>query len=542
MKKKILGLLLAGIMIASTLTGCGQDSITGAKSTSYMTRINAKTDENVIDDKYRTTYEIFVGSFYDSDGDGTGDLKGVIDKMDYIKSLGVNEIWLMPICPSPTYHKYDVSDYEAIDEAYGTMDDFTELVDLCHQNGIHLITDLVLNHTSIEHPWFMQAAEYLKGLSADEKPSEKDCPYYGYYNFSKEPKDGYNLLKGSSWYYESQFWEGMPDLNLDNSAVRAEIKQITDFWLDKGVDGFRLDAVTSYYTGQTEKNIEFLKWLNDEIKEKKSDAYIVGECWSNYVNYTSYYASGVDSFFDFDFADNTGFIAQTVRGTMTASKFGTMMTKVQDSILESNPDGIDAPFYTNHDMARSAGYYTDDTDFSVKFAEGLNLMMSGNAFIYYGEEIGMKGSGKDENKRAPMYWSSDADAKGMTDGPAAMDKVEMEYEPEDVQATDSSSILSYIKEAVRLRNNFPSIARGRISVIDKATSDTILAVEKKTDGDKYDPVVIVYNMSTDSQTIKQKDLGGYNTLSGVLVTDDTEISVKDGTITMPGHSIAVFTN
>lgn len=539
MKKRILTAVLAAMVL---LSSCGNQAATQKKAAnvSYMESVNGKLKENVPDDKYRTTYEIFVGSFYDSNGDGIGDLKGVEEKLDYVKDLGFNEIWLMPVCPSPTYHKYDVSDYEAIDKDYGTMEDFESLVNACHKKGIKLITDLVLNHTSVEHPWFKQAKEYLKGLKEGEKPDATKCKYVNYYNFTRDDnRDGYAQMAGSMWYYEARFWEGMPDLNLDNKAVRSEIKKITDFWLDKGVDGFRLDAVTSYYTGNNEKNIAFLKWLNDEVKAKNPDAYMVGECWSDLNNYAGYYKSGIDSFFDFDFADATGVIANTVKGTVGAKGFGDEMVTAQDLIAEnSNGKGIEAPFYTNHDMARSAGYYPGDDGAKTKFAEGLNLMMSGNAFVYYGEEIGMKGSGKDENKRAPMYWTSDSTAKGMTEGPKDMELFGQKYDPEDKQAKSDRSIYSYVKQAVKLRNSFPAIARGKVAVADASTDDVLITT--KTSDDQT--ITIVYNTSDKQKTLKQSDLpDGMTKLSGVLTVDKNKVTEKDGTITLPKESIAIYT-
>lgn len=547
MKKRIINTVIAAALIcASVLTGCAGNGNASKKAAnvSYMESINGQLKENVPDDKYRTTYEIFVGSFYDSDGDGIGDLKGVEEKLDYIKDLGFNQIWLMPICPSPTYHKYDVSDYMSIDPDYGTMEDFESLVAACHKDGIKIITDLVLNHTSVEHPWFMKAKEYLKSLKDGEKPDAKVCPYVNYYNFTREEgESGYSQLAGSMWYYEAQFWEGMPDLNLDNKAVRNEIKKITDFWLDEGVDGFRLDATTSYYTGNEEKNIEFLKWLNDEVKAKNPDAYMVGECWTDLATYSRYYKSGVDSFFDFDFADTNGVIKKTVNGEITAKGYGEEMVTAQEKIAgNSDGKGIEAPFYTNHDLARSAGYYPGDDGSKTKFAEGLNLMMSGCAFVYYGEEIGMKGSGSDENKRAPMYWTSDSTAKGMTKGPKDMDLFDMKYDPEDKQVKSDSSILSYVKQAIKLRNSFPAIARGTITLDENASGDDILVITKTPSDSSYDPVVLVYNTGEKSATLKKSDLpDGFTKLSGVLTVDKGEITEKDGTITMPKESIAVYT-
>jgi alpha-amylase len=546
----------SGAVRDSNDSDSANDSSSGEDGPGQMQEVNEAYKTNVIDDKYRTCYEIFVYSFCDSDGDGIGDLNGVLSKLDYLNDgddstdsdLGVNEIWLMPVCPSTTYHKYDVTDYEDIDKEYGTMDDFDKLVRACHDRGIRVITDLVLNHTSSEHPWFKKAEEYLQKLPDGAKADPEKCKFVKYYNFSHEEKEGYVKLPASDWYYEARFWEGMPDLNLDNKAVRKEIRNITQFWTDHGVDGFRLDATTSYYTADDDKNIAFMKWLNKTVKAQNPDAYMVGECWANEPVYTSYYKSGVDSFFDFKFADSTGIIPQAVRNTITAKQFGQEMVTVQDDIAKNNPDGIEAPFYTNHDLARSAGYYSqDDQGKKTKFAEGLNLMMSGNAFLYYGEELGMKGSGKDENKRAPMYWTSDTSAEGMTKGPLAMEKQAMKFPALDEQEKDPYSIFHYVSQAIRLRNNFPAIARGKVRVNEALTSDKVLVTEKVPDDNSIQSVVLVYNLSEDPQEVdlSNADLSKSGIsqvqLSGLLTVDGNRISLDDNILKMPGQSIAVLT-
>ena len=172
-------------------------------------------------------YEIFVRSFADSDGDGLGDLNGVREKLPYLTDLGFTGIWLMPIMPSPSYHKYDVTDYQAIDPEYGTLDDFRALIETAHEIGIRVILDLPVNHTSVLHPWFQAAVEALREGRSDD-------PYIEYYHFSRERSSAFVLLEGTDWYYEEQFsGGGMPDLNLDNPAVRHEIKDILSFWLNE---------------------------------------------------------------------------------------------------------------------------------------------------------------------------------------------------------------------------------------------------------------------------------------------------------------------
>lgn len=198
------------------------------------------------------------------------------EKLDYISDLGCNGIWLMPIMPSPTYHKYDTTDYEAVDEAYGTADDFKELASACHEKGIRLIIDVAMNHSSSQHPWFTQACEYLAGLKAGEKPDDTVCPYVDYYHFSdKQEGTTYYAVPGSSsWWYEGSFWSEMPDLNLKSPAVQKEFEEVADYWIDLGVDGFRMDAAMHYEENATNANCDILNKLYTYCKEKKIHSFI----------------------------------------------------------------------------------------------------------------------------------------------------------------------------------------------------------------------------------------------------------------------------
>ncbi|MCX7658781.1 MAG: alpha-amylase family glycosyl hydrolase, partial [Oscillospiraceae bacterium] len=275
------------VVLALLLSACSQN---GSKAASDGYKYNHEL--NVIDDNYRTYYEVFVYSFCDSNGDGIGDLNGLISKLDYISDMGFNGIWLMPIMPSTTYHKYDVIDYYSIDKQYGTMDDFKRLIEECNKRGIKVIIDLVLNHTSSQSEWFKSA------VSALEKG--QDSKYIGWYNFQKNKpaSDTWYKAGNSEWCYEANFWEGMPDLNLGNEELRAEIEKIAKFWLDLGVGGFRLDAAKEYYSGNPEKNIEVLKWFTDYCKSVKKDCYLVAEVWDGFSAFSKYYQSGIDSLFN----------------------------------------------------------------------------------------------------------------------------------------------------------------------------------------------------------------------------------------------------
>ncbi len=558
----------------STSDNAGKLSYTGNPATKQMQELNSVLSLNMPDDKYRTCYEVFVYSYCDSDGDGIGDLQGLISKLDVINDgdpatdtdLGFNEIWLMPICPSPTYHKYDVTDYMAIDPQYGTMDDFDQLVEECHRRGINLILDTVINHTSSEHPWFKEAAAYIKGLGQDEEPDSTVCPYVNYYRFTKEPQAGYEKLPGSSWYYEARFWSGMPDLDLQNGAVREEIEEMTKFWIDHGADGFRMDAVTSYETDHHDENIEILRWFHDMAITYDPDTYIVGECWTGIDTYSRYYRSGVDSFFDFAFAGSEGVIAKTVLESRKASDFVNALVMEEELMAANNAAFVNAPFYTNHDMARSAGYYAKESEARVKLSGAMNLFMTGNAFVYYGEELGMKGSGKDENKRLPYGWTSDKEAPGMTTGPKdsdySADPYAFGFYEEQIQ--DPASVLNFYKEAVRIRNAYPVIARGKTLPVEALCTDALCTfirsttfesleeIDLKTEDAQetspasgkaaYEPVVVLINTGADAvdadlTLLPRRDV----TLSAVLLTGEEEVTRNGDLLTLPGRSADVLT-
>ena len=502
------------------------------------------------DDKYRTTYEIFVYSFCDSNGDGIGDLNGIRSKLDYIKDLGFDAIWLTPVHPSSTYHKYDVDDYYAIDPVFGTMEDYEALLKECHDRGIRVYMDLVLNHTSEDNAWFKAASDYLHELPSGWQPDTSYCKYYDYYNFSRQSQNGYAHLEGTEWYYEARFWSEMPDLNLSSEAVRGEIRAILAFWLGKGVDGFRLDAVTYYFDGNPDANVEFLRFLTDAGRSIKADCYFVGEAWTDRNAIAHLYSSGIDSLFDFPFAGNEGFIANIVRGNYKASDYVKGMLLAQEAYGGANPGYVGAPFYTNHDMARSAGYYGADDGPVTKMAYAMSLFMSGNSFMYYGEEIGMKGAGKDENKRAPMYWSDDPNDPDMCAGPPYMDEMPMKFASAAVQMKDDLSLWTWFREVIRVRNAFPAIARGWTESVESISDDNVAAFFRRwsadgagdgagaADGD----VLIVMNLRAETAVKDLASVAGNGlTLAAVLNTNEESITYADGSLTMPAYSIAVFT-
>ncbi len=579
MRKKTITKIAASALTASMiLSGCGaaptQGQNTETASQVQGTNVNvADSDENtgasgtihigqqelnVPDDNYRTYYEIFVYSFYDTDGNGIGDLKGVTEKLDYIADMGFNGIWLMPIFPSPTYHKYDAKDYKAVDEKYGNIDDFDELIEKAHEKGIKVIIDVAINHTSSQHEWFKTACKYLKTLEDDQEPDVNECPYVAYYHFKKEHVNNTWYRVGTTdWYYEGSFWDQMPDLDLSNEALWKEIEDMSDFWISHGVDGFRMDAPLHYEENQNEFNISVLERLYEHCLSKNPDFYMVSEVWSNEATIADYYESNTPSMFNFDIAQAEGKLIKGGNGKYSAEKLVEQMVKYQEDFSSSNPDYIDAPFLTNHDMPRVANALNNNPD-AIKRAAGLLMTCSGSPFVYYGEEIGMCSKGqKDENKRLPMIWSSSTEAEGTTRKPTDADSgITSAFEGVSEQLSDEESILNYYRRAVRLRNENPELARGYITVVDeltdgdtaviyKAWNDSVIAVVYNT---SKEPVTI--DLSNASATDVTRNGGSGGTvpadassmeLYGFLTVDPEEtVILEEGKLTLPSGSIAVL--
>ena len=544
MKQKVWICLLLCVFL---LVGCTPKSNLNAPDSSGAS-VDAPQTEKALseiqklgespDDNYRIWYEIFVYSFCDSNGDGIGDLAGVRSKLDYLQELGINGIWLMPIHPSTTYHKYNVSDYYAIDPVYGDMEDFQALVQDCQSRGIKIILDLVVNHSGYAHSWFQSAADYLKKLPQGQEPDAADCPYLGYYTFSRETASGMRELVGTDWYYEAMFSPDMPDLNLDNPAVRQEIEEIMKFWMGKGVSGFRLDAAKEFFSGQVSKNVEVLQWLQETAVSIDPDAYLVAEVWEGFSTITDYYESGITSIFNFAFGDANGKIITVIRGAdnpSVVSTYATALEKADKAYGEKNPTYIDAPFLSNHDVGRIAGFCAKDSD-KTKLAGAMNLFMSGSAFVYYGEEIGMTGPGNDPSKRAPMYWNTTGD-QGMTQPPPGCTIPETyPFGSQQEQRSDDLSVYNYYRQAIAIRKAIPAISHGRTTAETTLNKGCVSAFRKNWDGKQC---IVLMNMSSETAAV---DVSGYEdwTLAAQLCTGTEQVSREDATLQLPAYGVAVL--
>ena len=547
--RRTLFMLLA--VTLSLVTGC-KSSCDKNKVDPYDGKFGKIIEEdlvstNIIEDNYRNYYEIFVRSFNDSDMDFIGDLNGVTNKLDYIKDLGYNGIWLMPINPSDSYHKYDVNDYYNVDKSYGTIEDLKNLIAECHKRDIKLIIDLVLNHSGKANPYFTKACKaydkYLKGLplSAEE---EKYKDFYVFFPSKEAVPSNITAYKAGTnynFYYEGNFSSNMPEFNCDSIYVKEEFKKIMKFYLDMGIDGFRLDAVKYFYLNNNSKSIQFLNWINTTVKEMKSDAYIVGECFDGYELVSSYYESGIDSFFNFSTSVAYSSQSGVINGT---NPEGRGINSYYNSLISNynigNGKGIPAPFIDNHDMPR----YTYQSSLEKnKFTFGLLSMMNGTIFSYYGDEVGMYGSNKgnnnvDQNVRIPIQWGDFTNLDC-----SVIDGVTSKYYPYPTvqeQLEDSNSILNYYKKVLLLRNQNPEIARGSIALVAKEKENRkMLFISKTYNGST---IGIIFNFSDyENINIDYREYG-FNKVVGQAVIDSSYYvgEQKDGSIIIPPYSIVIL--
>jgi alpha-amylase len=414
-------------------------------------------------------YEVFVRSFFDSNDDGIGDLNGLIQKLDYLNDgnpdstddLGVTGIWLMPIMASPSYHGYDITDYYQVNPQYGTNDDFKRLMAEAHRRGIRVIVDLVLNHTSSQHPWFIE--------SQDPKSPKRD--WYVWSDTAPQGQ-GWHPGKNGGFYY-GYFGDHMPDLNYKNPAVTEEMQKVSRFWLEEmGVDGFRLDAVK--YLIEDGKRIEHTpathEWLKDFrtfTKGVNPQAFTVGEVWNDTDTAAKYVGDQLDTVFDFSLAE------AMLQSALGGNKVN--VERAQATTTKSFPTGQVATFLANHDQNRTRSRLLDDEQ--AKTAATLQLGFSGVPFVYYGEEIGMQGTKPDENIRRPMQWTPDG---GFSTGKPWNDYFEDTPDRNvDNQAADPSSILNHYRDLVRLRVEHEALRVGDWHPVE-SSSDSVAAWLRST--------------------------------------------------------------
>jgi alpha-glucosidase len=441
-------------------------------------------------------YQIYPRSFADSNDDGIGDLQGIISKLDYLHALGVDAIWLSPIYPSPDVDfGYDVADYCEIDPKFGTMQDFKALLKEARKRDIHVILDLVLNHTSDQHPWFIEAKK------------SKDNPYHDWYLWQDPkpngdpPNNWESWFGGPAWeydtnleqYYYHMFFKEQPDLNWRNPDVRAAMLDVFRFWLKKGVDGFRLDVFNAYFKDPEFKDnpsqfgiraFDRQKHIYDvsqpemfpliqeirAIMEERKDTYVVGETFLADPQQTAQYCGDgkLHAAFNFDFAQNRWHPKRFLRSALR------WYQSLSDDAWPNN-------FLSNHDMRRSATRYClGEDDRRAKVAGAMLLTIKGTPFLYYGEEIGLRDipirkisevkdpvgktfwplfNGRD-GCRAPMQWNDQIHAGFSATEPWLPVHTNYPDRNVDQQITDPESLLIFFKHFIQIRKEEPALQRG----------------------------------------------------------------------------------
>ena len=470
--KKIVSILLLVLVI----TGCQPK-----KEAIDLAKVNPQND---------TYYQLFVRSFADSDGNGVGDINGVTENLDYLVDLGVTGIWLMPINPSPSYHGYNITNYYDIDSEYGTLEDFQNLIDTAKEKGITIMIDLVINHTSDQHPWYVDARTSV------------NSPYRNYY-----------IWQGSTAF--SSFVGGMVDLNLENDAVKTEIKNVFDFYLEMGVRGFRLDAAKHFFekpgvSAFTLKNAFFLLEMNTYIKENYPDSFITAEVFEYNYEFNVDYFIGSDSILDFTIAS----IIQNRIGQGTNTyQLASSIKRVMDAYRAVKADFVASPFITNHDLDRIAsmsGFNGAQGLERMKLAASVLFTLPGSPFIYYGDEIGMKGTRYegtnipgygvvyDEYRRQPLLWGNPAIQTTWlpSDGSNA--------NTQDIptQLANPNSLLNQYMTMIQLRNNHPALAYGNYFEPYNANQGAIQGyVRYYQYGDMEEAVLVIHNLASTTRIL-----------------------------------------
>lgn len=479
--------------------------------------------------KKAVVYQIYPKSFQDSDGDGFGDLQGIIKRLDYLETLGINAIWLSPVFKSPQADNgYDISDYRDIDPTFGSLDDMEELINEAKKHNIRIMMDLVLNHSSNEHRWFKEAKK------------SKDNPYHDYYIWRDgeegvPPSDMKAIFGGSAWeyvpeigqYYFHQFLPEQPDLNWENPKVRRAIYDMILWWMDKGVGGFRLDVIDQI-AKEPDKRItingprlqEYFKELSKETFQK-GDLITVGEAWGADTERAKLYSNPDGSEFSMVFQFEHIGLDQKEDGEkwdlapLPFKKLKKIMAHWQNELYNC---GWNSLFWDNHDLPRIVSRWGNDREYRVESAKMLAILlhgMQGTPYIYQGEELGMtnvqydiedykdceiinmyherleKGYSKDEimksiyakgrdNARTPMQWD-DSENAGFTTGTPWI-KVNDNYDKINAksQVDDPDSIFSCYKKLVQLRKDYPVFVDGKFTLL-LEDDENIFAYSRKNE-------------------------------------------------------------
>lgn len=535
MKKRILSMILAAAM-AFSLSACsskGTSNNVSGNTESGTTETTTEADMETttgINPKWAETtvfYQIFVRSFADSNDDGIGDFNGITENLDYLKDLGIGAIWLMPMMDSTTYHGYDVTNYYATNPDYGTIEDFDALVAACHEKDIKIIIDFVVNHTSSENEWFQTAL-------ADE-----NSPYRDYYFIEEEipveetDSEYYAWKQDASTglYYYAHYDAIMPDLNYHNQEVRDEIKKVASFWLEHGIDGFRLDG-SKEIDSDIEVTLDWWREFTSEVCSIRQDAFIVGENWSSEFAYVGRFYDAMPSSFNFIAAENIVSMAKGQYVDIVAS-MNQMRERYQSKVEKSDINAImiDSVMIGNHDMDRVITRMNSTE--KAKLAATIQFTLAGTPFIYYGEEIGQAGQKPDDNRREPFDWYASADGKYMTEMTDIFFNPVLTYvQPDDgvsveEEKDDADSMLNHYKKLIAMRNENPTFYNGIYEKLGMGGGG-LYAYKVSDDSNQY---LVVHNQRGEDKTITLN-------VDGTDVYNNTEVSA--GTYELKAYSSLIL--
>lgn len=533
--------------------------------------------------KKAVVYQVYPKSFNDTTGSGVGDLAGITEKLDYLKELGITVIWLSPVYESPgDDNGYDISDYEQIDPAFGTMEDMEQLIAEAKKRGIYIVMDLVVNHTSDEHEWF------------EEAKSSRDNPYRDYYIW-RDPVDGgvpndlQSTFGGSAWeyseetgqYYLHLFSKKQPDLNWENPAMRQDVYQMMNFWLDKGIGGFRLDVIDligkqpdQLVTADGPKLHEYLQEMN-EATFGHQDVLTVGETWSATVQNAKQYSNPDGSELSMVFQFEHILLDQQDDGEKWDLKplnlvdLKRTLAKWQ---TELGDEGWNSLFWNNHDTPRIVSRWGNDGEYrqeSAKLFAILLHLMKGTPYIYQGEEIGMtnyemaslddiydiesinmyherlaagyseadiltsiNAKGRD-HARTPMQWHGDQAHAGFTVGRPWIPVNDNFTEINVAQnLSEKDSVFATYQQLIQYRKDHDIVVKGDFQLL-YPDHPAVFAYKRQWQDDAF---VVFANVSEEEQTVDVAELS----LNDVIINNYDEVTVRDGQLTLePYQAIAI---
>lgn len=506
----------------------------------------AKTEEP--QDAYRTYYEVSIASFADGNGDGKGDLNGLIHKLDYLndgngettEDLGVTGLFLPSVMQAEPNAIWNIIDYNTLDASYGTQKDWEKLISESHKRGMRVMMGFNFFYTSKKHPWFQEACVYLEN-HGDIPIRQEECIYLNYYHFTKKPKgEFYHRVGKSQWFYQAYPNTNEPALNWEKEEIRESLKESISFWLDTGVDAFFVPNLSQAGVEQ-EKG---LRWFADFVHAQQPECFLVADAGETGEKEAALYECGVDSVCSGVYAGSRGTIASVLNGRYgsNAGNYAYRILQRKENRLNGKSHGIDTLYYTNGEKGRSTSFYNKDKEAKTKLAGAMQLMLGGTSFLYYGEEIGMDGTGSWQHRHAPMRWSKDWNASEMCKPLFQNEKEDSSFASVEEQIEDNTSILNFYRQAILLRNRYPEIARGEVSYLEQASNEAVCILQKEYNSSR---ILLAFNLSDVSQSIETKQIQTYGydparlVTGGVLLTGESCVKLGEK-LTLPPYSMVLL--